>query len=347
MTASPDDPFRTWHRPGAYTVAPGVHRIPLPIPDALHAVNVYAIEDGDGLVLVDSGWDLGPTRDQLGEGLARVGFGLTDVHRFLITHIHRDHYTLAIRLRREFGIPVSLGRGEQPSLKVASSAESLPFTAQLDALNRHGGTIVAEQVAGELTDEYLDPAIWEEPDEWIEDDVVIELRERSLHSLHTPGHTQGHVVFHDEHAGILFAGDHVLPHITPSISFEPAPGPLALDDYLRSLSMVRALPDARLLPAHGPVTDSAHARTDALLAHHAARLAASAAVVSDEVSTGYEAARLLPWTRHERTFDELKPFHQMLAVIETAAHLDVLVDRGELHCAEREGVVHYRSAERV
>ena len=40
-------------------MADGVHRIPLPLPnDGLRAVNVYAIADGDGLTLVDSGWAL-------------------------------------------------------------------------------------------------------------------------------------------------------------------------------------------------------------------------------------------------------------------------------------------------
>ena len=38
-------------------VAAGVHRIVCPLPDdGLKAVNVYAIEDGDGLALVDTGW---------------------------------------------------------------------------------------------------------------------------------------------------------------------------------------------------------------------------------------------------------------------------------------------------
>jgi hypothetical protein len=32
-----------WTEPGLFTVAPGVHRIPLPLPnDGLRAVNVYA-----------------------------------------------------------------------------------------------------------------------------------------------------------------------------------------------------------------------------------------------------------------------------------------------------------------
>ena len=37
----PDD----WTEPGAFEVAPGVHRIPLPLPnDGLRAVNVYAVD---------------------------------------------------------------------------------------------------------------------------------------------------------------------------------------------------------------------------------------------------------------------------------------------------------------
>ncbi len=328
-------------------MSPGVHRIPLAIPDVLHAINVYVIEDGDGLVLVDSGWDLGPTRDELARGLDAVGFALQDVRRFLVTHVHRDHYTLAVRLRRELGIPIALGAGEQPSLRVASSAESLPYTAQLDALRRHGAAEVADRVSATLTDEFLDPAIWESPDEWIEDGAVIELKERSLRAVHTPGHTQGHVVFHDPDNGLLFAGDHVLPHITPSISFEPAPGPLALNDYLHALRAVRALPEAQLLPAHGPIRPGTHARVDELLDHHATRLAASKETVLQGAETAYVAAWSLGWTRHERRFDELKPFHQMLAVIETAAHLDVLVAWGELRSAERDGVVSFRAGERV
>ena len=51
-----------WTEPGLFTVAPGVHRIPLPLPnDGLRAVNVYAIESGDDLVLVDA--RLGAGRD--------------------------------------------------------------------------------------------------------------------------------------------------------------------------------------------------------------------------------------------------------------------------------------------
>ena len=57
--------------------------------------------------------------------------------------------------------------------------------------------------------------------------------------------------------------------------------------------------------------------------------------------TAYETARLLTWTRRERPLGDLDPFNQMLAVLETAAHLDVLVMRGSLRAVLSGGVAGY------
>src|SRR5262249_36989054 len=148
---------------------------------------------------------------------------------------------------------------------------------------------------------------------------------RPLVAIPTPGHTAGHLVFADHGQRLLFAGDHVLPHITPSIGFEPVPTELPLRAYLRSLAAVRQLPDLRLLPAHGPVAASVHARVDQLLDHHGARLDACQAAVEADPRTAYQVAAALLWTRRGRRFDELTPFNQMLAVTETEAHLELLV----------------------
>lgn len=99
-------------------VAEGVHRIPLPLPnDGLRAVNVYVLETADGLVAVDGGWALPGAGALLGQALATLGAGLGDLRRFLVTHVHRDHYTQAVALRRETGARVGLGVGERPSLE--------------------------------------------------------------------------------------------------------------------------------------------------------------------------------------------------------------------------------------
>src|SRR5690349_4244509 len=79
--ADPDEEARhAWERPGAHPVAPGIHRIPLPLPgDSLKAVNVYAVADGDELVLVDGGWALAEAEQLLGQALAEIGYELGNV----------------------------------------------------------------------------------------------------------------------------------------------------------------------------------------------------------------------------------------------------------------------------
>ena len=125
--AGADPRSREWERPGAFAVAEGVHRIPLPLPgDGLRAVNVYAIEDGSALTLVDSGWALAEARQRLETALAGIGHELGDVRRFLVTHVHRDHYTLAITVRRLFGSRVLLGAGEQQSLEFIINRDERP-----------------------------------------------------------------------------------------------------------------------------------------------------------------------------------------------------------------------------
>ena len=127
-----------------------------------------------------------------------------------------------------------------------------------------------------------------------------------------------------EDASLLFAGDHVLSTITPSIGFEPAYVQQPLRDYLASLAKVRALPDMKLLPAHGPVTDSSHTRIDELVAFHDVRLDRSLAAVESGAGTAMEVAAELPWTRRERRLPELNPFDAVLACFETLAHLELL-----------------------
>jgi glyoxylase-like metal-dependent hydrolase (beta-lactamase superfamily II) len=334
-----------WTEPGAYPVAPGVYRIPLPLPtDGLRAVNVYAIEDGGSLVLIDSGWALAESRAALAAALAALGHRPGDVRHILVTHIHRDHYTQAISLRADHGTTVSLGAGEKDSVELILSGGTRPLEAQLRQLRASGAGPVIGRLRSLGMREPQGMGEWEGPDTWLDGGQEVGLATRTLRVIHTPGHTQGHVVFLDQAAGLLFAGDHVLPHITPSIGFEPVTAATPLADYLGSLRLLREIPDLRLLPAHGPVTASTHRRIDELLAHHAARLDVSEAAVAAGAATAYEAALRLRWTRRERQLAELDPLNQMLAVVETRAHLEFLVAQGRLASGRDGEVTLYRPA---
>ncbi|WP_020671086.1 MBL fold metallo-hydrolase [Amycolatopsis nigrescens] len=338
-----DDSTRDWTEPGIYTVAPGVYRIPLPLPnDGLKSVNVYAVTDGTRLVLVDAGWAREDSRERLRAGLAGIGAELGDIDEFLITHIHRDHYSQAVTLRREFGCHVTLGQAEEPSLKVSADPDQPEMAGVVLSLHKYGAGVVAKELAELFGDRLLsDRAEWETPDEWLTGGTREVLPGRDFQVVPTPGHTSGHLVFADDAAGLLFSGDHVLPHITPSIGFQAVPADLPLGDFLDSLRLVREMPDRRLLPAHGPVTESAHQRVDELLAHHAERLTAMGETIANGASTALEAAGRLGWTRRRRELNELDAFNKMLAVLETAAHLDLLVAQGSLTSATSGGVRHY------
>ncbi len=333
-------PSEDWTAPGVYEVVPGVHRIPLPLPnDGLRAVNVYAVTGPDGPVLIDSGWAVADARDLLQAGLREIGSELGDVQRFLVTHMHRDHYSQAIHLRREFGTRVGLGAEERWSLETVSRPGRKAAEEQVTLLRALGAVEIAEKMSGNRP--HHDPAEWELPDEWLAGDEVISANGRDLEVVSTPGHTRGHVVFYDTPGGLLFAGDHVLPTITPSIGFEPAMTADPLGAFLTSLALVRNRPDAMLLPAHGPVVPSAHARVDELVEHHRVRLDQMAAALAGGAETAVEVAGVVTWTRRERKLDELDVFNQFLAVCETGAHLQLLVSHGRATMQERDGVRYY------
>lgn len=320
-----------WSVEGAWKVADGIYRIPLPLPlDGLKAINVYVLETDEGLTLIDGGWAIEVAREVLQRSLRGIGYGFGDIRRFLVTHVHRDHYTLARVLGRECGADVSLGAAEKPSLdRLNDSAlyAAEPFTQVLRAAGALG--IAEGWVPGHGSATDSDPAMWRYPDTWLEGDHEIAVGDHTLAAIHTPGHTPGHFVFAEKSARLLFAGDHVLPTITPSIGFT-MPLPLnPLGDFMASLGKVRALPDLQVLPAHGPVAPSSHARVDELLAFHERRLELSLAELAAGPTTSFAVARELPWTRHEKYFDELDMHNQGMAAMETMAHLELLVARGQ------------------
>ncbi|MEV4318050.1 MBL fold metallo-hydrolase [Actinocrispum sp. NPDC049592] len=330
-----------WATGGPRTVAPGVHRVPLPLPnDGLRAVNVYVLERDDGLVLVDAGWAIPESLVALDNALTDLGRSVADITDVLVTHIHRDHYTQAVELRRRVGATVHLGAGERPGLKMLDTLRTDIPVSSLEVLRRGGAGDLAERIENSETYGEFDPSGWEPPDRWLHAGPT----PFGLEVIPTPGHTKGHVVFLDRPRGLLFSGDHVLPHITPSIGFELGEPGLPLGDYLDSLRLVTTFPDTHLLPAHGPVTASAHQRVTELLAHHDTRLAEAEAALGGGWLDGRAVAQRLAWTRRTVRFSDLNDFNQMLAVNETMAHLDVLVARGRAVACESNGVVRYSPA---
>jgi glyoxylase-like metal-dependent hydrolase (beta-lactamase superfamily II) len=339
-----------WTEPGVHAVAPGVHRIVCPLPnDGLKAVNVYALTGDDGIALIDTGWRTDAITAALTEGFAALGASLSDLTAIVSTHSHYDHYGLAAYLRELSGAPVYLGEHER--LNLASAIEREEFERYIAdrraLLLRHGARTLADELAAiGFTFEQVQRrgfASW--PDRWVADGERLNVGGRVLEARLTPGHSRGHLMFLSD--DLLFAGDHVLPHITPSLGFEAFTDGHALEAFLASLRASRDLPARLVLPGHGPVFEDLSGRVDELVAHHDARLAACADALASGPLTAHEVAGRLTWTRRERPFADMDLFNRMLATTETITHLELLARRGDVTREQQEGVVRYAAVSTV
>jgi glyoxylase-like metal-dependent hydrolase (beta-lactamase superfamily II) len=104
-------------------------------------------------------------------------------------------------------------------------------------------------------------------DQTLQDDEVLELGERTLRVIYTPGHRFDHVCFLLEDARALFAGDLVAGVGTVVIA--PPEGDLL--DYVASLRRLLSLDPNVILPAHGPEIDDPRTLLEHYLAHREER----------------------------------------------------------------------------
>jgi len=311
--------------------------------DGLRAVNVYAVLGPEGVALVDAGWRVPGNLELLEKSLREIDVRLEELRDVYVTHVHRDHYTLGPELRRATGARIHLGAGERPGVELIQQRADNQPASSLRELRRAGAPDLAATVVGLVSDEPFDARDWESPDHWLRPGPL-SIVGRQMEATAVPGHTKGHLVFQDLASGHLFTGDHVLPTISPSIGFELGEWDLPLGRYLNSLSLLLDQPDATMLPAHGHPGGSVHGRVRELLAHHDRRLTDTLQQVAGHEATGLQVATALTWTRRDRTFDSLDPFNQMIAVCETMAHLDLLVDQGAVVATYRDGAAFFAGA---
>lgn len=83
------------------------------------------------------------------------------------------------------------------------------------------------------------------PTRVLKDNDVIDLGDRSVYVLHTPGHSPGHMSFFEKERGYLFTGD--LVYKDTLFAYYPSTDP---ETYLSSLKKVATLPVKRVFPAH-------------------------------------------------------------------------------------------------
>jgi len=302
--------------------------VPVPIPNnPLRYVSSYAFGAGAGLVLLDTGWDADESWQALLAGLASIGASAKDVRGVLVSHMHFDHVGLAGRMRAASGAWVAMHPADRAVLADPRMSGPGDAVAREAAFLRSLGAEAAEAAeavgpAGGFAP-FLRTAV---PDRELCDGDLADVPGWRLRAVHTPGHTPGHLCFVDEVSQRLFAGDHILPRITPNISLMWGEYREPLADYLTSLAKVRELDVDEIMPAHEWRFRGLAERADGIAAHHERRLAELLAVIAAHPGESpWFLAGQLTWSR---SWDQYSGRMRISAVTETAAHVLELVRRG-------------------
>jgi glyoxylase-like metal-dependent hydrolase (beta-lactamase superfamily II) len=312
--------------PGVEAVRPGLWSVPVVIPDnPLGYTLVYVFETASGPVLVDTGWDSRRSWDALRDGLRETGHDVADVSGVLLTHVHPDHHGLSARLRRESGAWLAMHPLDAEVVAMRRNTDDSWLLQTAAVMLSHGA---AESDLADLPDLALlhahrpePPAL---PNRLFADGDVLDVPGWDVRAVWTPGHSPGHTCFAVD--GMLLAGDHVMPRISPHIGLYDEQSDLdPLGDYLASLAKVRDAPVDEVLPAHVARFTDLPSRVDALAAHHEERLAEIADALRGGPLTTWEIAARMSWNR---SWEEIVPFLKRLALGEAVAHLRHLERRG-------------------
>ncbi|MDI3406932.1 MBL fold metallo-hydrolase [Streptomyces cavernicola] len=314
--------------PPVERVRDGLWSIPVPIPDnPLRYVLVYALESGDGVVLVDAGWPAEESWQALCDGLTEMGTAVEHVKAVLVTHNHADHLGLAGRVREASGAYVALHALDATPLGPEPGTREEWHDGLRRHLTRNGmpDAEAADTVRAMNTDLLFGAP---RPDVLLQDGERIKLPGLDLTVVWTPGHSPGHSCFHQPGRRLLFSGDHVLPRITPAVGVYARTVGDPLADFLLSLERLERYDVEEVLPAHEYRFSRLDQRLVQMAKHHTERLAETyAAVNSVPGATGWELAARLEWSRPWGQFGIQQ---RRFALGETLAHLKLLAARGEI-----------------
>jgi len=187
--------------------------------------NIYLIDCGKELALVDAGGGLGIK--QVLENVRRMGFDRKDIKVSFITHCHFDHMGGASELKEATGCELMAHEAD------AASIESLDENGLYDMAKERGIRLKAPKL-----------------DRLLRDGDCVKIGDVAFNIVHTTGHTPGCIsIYFREKDGLigLFTGD--IASSMGRLGFINGPG-FDLNDWKRSLKRLIAIKPERMYPGH-------------------------------------------------------------------------------------------------
>jgi glyoxylase-like metal-dependent hydrolase (beta-lactamase superfamily II) len=302
-------------------IVTGVFELRLPIPFEDGLVNCFLFADGQEVDLLDCGMNSDESVEMIREAIKHLGGGR--LRRLMVTHIHPDHYGAAGVFAGEGRADLFIHRLEVPLVHPRYvELEHLVIEVRKYLLVNGVPSEEAEILSNSqrALSEVVKTA---EPSVQLDGAETVKMGRRNLHVEWTPGHSPGHICLYDSESKLLFAGDHILPDLSPNIGLHPQSTPDPLHEYLDGLKRMAALEPELILPAHGRPFSDAPARVEVLISHHKRRLDRVMDIVGHTEKTAWQVAVEL-WGPREQLYEK------RLALQEGLAHLQALAVEGRL-----------------
>ncbi|PBI84591.1 Hydroxyacylglutathione hydrolase [Variovorax boronicumulans] len=249
-------------------VADGVHWIRMPLPYSLDHINLWALDDGDGWAVVDTGVRTEETVAVWRELFANSPDtrGLT---RVFVTHMHPDHVGMAGWLTRKFGVRLWMTRSEYLMCRVMVSDTGREAPDDAIAFYRRAGWGEAAIETYRTRFGNFGKHIHPLPDSFrrLRDGEVLRIGAHDWRVVTGNGHSPEHACLYCPDLKVLISGDQILPRISSNVSVSPVePDADPMADWLASLAKLkREVPDDVLvLPSHNECFRGLHARIDRL-----------------------------------------------------------------------------------
>jgi glyoxylase-like metal-dependent hydrolase (beta-lactamase superfamily II) len=307
-------------------VRPGIFWARLALPFRLNHVNIYFVEDGAGLALIDTGIDNELSRAAW-EALLAGPLAGRKLTRIIATHFHPDHIGLAGWLCERFDLELAMSHTEYlMALNIRLDPSALKSEPYRSFYRSHGLSEESTEILLGNGLQYLrmvSPPPRTFSRVTVEDRIVIGVR--TFEAMTGAGHSPEQVMLYSAEDNLLLCGDQVLAKISPNVSVEamdPDGDPLGL--YLRSLEKLkRTLPeDVLVLPGHNLPFVGLGVRADELAAHHEARCMAIVEACRVQPQT---VADLVPVIFGRRIDD---PHQLVFAFGEALAHVNLMIRAG-------------------
>lgn len=322
----------------ALEVAPGVLWMRMPLPFALNHINVWAVQDGAGWAVVDTGMR---TEETLAawRSLFKLGGSDQAVTRVFVTHMHPDHIGLAGWLTRKFACRLWMTRQEYLHCRVLCSDTGREAPDDGVTFFRRAGWSDAALEDYRARFGNFGKQIHALPDSYrrLVDGDVVRIGAHTWRVIVGTGHSPEHACLYCAELKLLISGDQVLPRISSNVSVHPTePDADPMRDWLESLAKIkREVPDDVLvLPSHNECFRGLHARLD--------YLAASQHRTLDRLRKSLnEPKRAIDTfgTLFARAVDESSPSLLGMATGESIACLNYLVQRNEASLVVDDGGV--------